>query len=118
MLATIWILSGLILFGTYNSLMILEGKLPIKTMKDILSRILNFVGVMLLAFFCITTCGLFGVKYLPMIFSSYWLLYFGIRNVIGEQKPFFYSTKFDNPKVLGLMKVLLFISSLLFAYFI
>lgn len=91
MFSFIWIIVGVIILGLYNSFMILDNKTPENDINNkIIKKKWHFCGALLFIYIAITISFVWGIIYIPLVLSTFWMLFAGIVHKIGLKKPFFY----------------------------
>lgn len=90
-LAILWVLIGVILLGVYNGLLLLDDRTPEDDPKnEKIQTQWHFVGATLFIFLSLTAWYYWGVKYSPLMLSSFWCLFAGIVHKVGLKKSFFF----------------------------
>ena len=95
-MAIFWILVASLLLALYNAFLIMDGNFPANspepflTIKKKIKKAWHITGGIIMLFITITACSIWGIKYAPLCFSVFWLLFAGIVHKVGLMKSFFY----------------------------
>ena len=121
-----WVILGVVILGFYNGYMLLDDKTQEQTDldKDIEAK-WHLMGAIFTMYLALSAWYILGLKYVPLVFSSFWLWFAGIVHIIGMKKSFFYvgtfawsdrmlRRMFKKPEVwVGIIKIIAFISSII-----